>query len=51
MRLADTPTGKHDRIIGPSGTTRLGTDHHRPPALAYYYEHWDWVKPTTGHEA
>ncbi|WP_158683071.1 hypothetical protein [Shewanella sp. WE21] len=34
VSLADTPTGKHGRIIGPSGTTRLGTGHHRPPVLA-----------------
>jgi len=35
-------------IIGPSGTTLLGTGHHRSPALAYYLMcivigDYDWV--------
>ncbi|MEN8615510.1 hypothetical protein [Shewanella baltica] len=36
VRLLDTPAGQHGRIVGPSGTTHLGTGHHRP-ALAYYF--------------
>jgi hypothetical protein len=46
VRLADTPTGKHNRLIGPSGTTRLGTgiiDHRH---FSAHDAHWDWVKPT-----